>query len=196
MTQVLTRINYITRDSHPYPSHHSNVTSFARIRREYSIFNTRTPTLEHRYATPTNVFCFQTYFKMKSSANITLNKSDLSAKLNADALFEEAKRDKEKFHKRLNEMYDVVDGMKSDDLEYTYCVPDIRHDPSKHMRLVWHFAGSCASGKVVDPDRAFEVMGTKNLHLVDNSVLVAPPDGGAQPTAYLTGYLAGNMMDL
>ena len=49
MTQVLTRINYVTRDSHPYPSHHSNVTSFARIRREYSIFNTRTPTLEHRY---------------------------------------------------------------------------------------------------------------------------------------------------
>ena len=170
--------------------------ALTRLIRGNGLLSTSTYRNILKYATPTNVFCFQTYFKMKSSANITLNKSDLSAKLNADALFEEAKRDKEKFHKRLNEMYDVVDGMKSDDLEYTYCVPEIRLDPSKHMRLVWHFAGSCASGKVVDPDRAFEVMGTKNLHLVDNSVLVAPPDGGAQPTAYLTGYLAGNMMDL
>jgi len=147
-----------------------------------------------KYATPTSVFCFQTYFKMNASANITLNKSDLSVRLNADALFEEAKRDSEKYRTRLNEIYNIVDGMKSEKLEYTYCVPDIRADPSKHMRLVWHFAGSCASGKVVDPDRAFEVIGTKNLHVVDNSVLVAPPDGGAQPTAYLTGYLAGNMM--
>ena len=43
LLRVLTRITYTTHDSHPYHP------SFARIPREYSIFNTRTPTLEHRY---------------------------------------------------------------------------------------------------------------------------------------------------
>ena len=43
LLRVLTGITYTTHDSHPYHP------SFARIPREYSIFNTRTPTLEHRY---------------------------------------------------------------------------------------------------------------------------------------------------
>jgi hypothetical protein len=58
---------------------------------------------------------------------------------------------------------------------------------------VWHFAGSCAAGKVVDA-ADFSVLGTRGLHIADMSVSNSCPDGGAMGMAYLTGHLAAAQM--
>ena len=129
---------------------------------------------------------------MNSTATIRLDENK-RASLNASELFEEAKQRKDFFARRIDEIYDSVDAIKDPSLTYTFCVPDIRKNPSRHMRLVWHFAGSCSAGKVVDVSD-FSVMGTRGLHVVDNSVNRRPPDGGGQPMAYLTGHLAAGAM--
>ena len=140
-----------------------------------------------------NAFCSQTYFRMKRPAAITLD-AGLGAHLDASALFAEAKEDEALYRQRLVDIYEDVLGMRAQDhIQYRLCVSGIREHPADHMRMVWHFAGSCAAGNVVDP-ADFSVMGTKGLHVVDMSACRVCPDGGGMSMAYLTGHMAAAQM--
>jgi choline dehydrogenase-like flavoprotein len=142
-----------------------------------------------------NAFCFQTYFKMKREANVTLDES-LGARLDASALFAEAADDEAIYKARLHEIYVEIMDMRAKPLiQFKPCIPGILASPAEHMRMVWHFAGSCAAGKVVDPTD-FSVMGTKGLHVADMSASNSCPDGGAMAMAYLTGHLAAEQMHM
>ena len=59
--------------------------------------------------------------------------------------------------------------------------------------MVWHFAGSCAAGDVVDTSD-FGVLNTTNLHVADVSTAKTSADGGAMAFAYMTGHLAASQM--
>jgi len=166
--------------------------AMSRLIRGNGVLNATTWRNIFKYCTPNNVFCFQTMYKMNKTATVRLGE-DKRASLDARALFDEARSNKAFYEKRIDEIYSAVETMKDEDLSYTFCVPDVRRDPSKHMRLVWHFAGSCSAGKVVQITD-FSVLGTSGLHIVDNSVNRRPPDGGGQPMAYLTGFLAAEAM--
>ena len=100
--------------------------------------------------------CFQTYFKMKSHATIRLHaaggqrgKKMLSSSLDASALFEEAKQGEAHFRERTREVYEEILAMSAQAdgrIKLKPCVPGIAEQPAEHMRLVWHFAGSCGVG--------------------------------------------------
>lgn len=166
--------------------------AMSRLLRGNGVFNPTTWRNIMKYCSPNNTFCLQTMYKMDRTATVRLDANN-RASLDASALFREAQEKKDYYANRINEIYDSVDGIKDSSLGYTFCVPDIRQNPARHMRLVWHFAGSCSAGKVVDVDN-FSVFGTRGLHVVDNSVNRRPPDGGGQPMAYLTGHLAAEAM--
>jgi hypothetical protein len=75
-----------------------------------------------RYARAKNVLCFQTYFKMEAAATVELDSSQ-AARLNAAALFAEAKAREPYFRAKLQTVYADVFAMKSDLLHYEACVP-------------------------------------------------------------------------
>ena len=147
----------------------------------------------------------------------------LSSQLDASALFKEAKDGEEEFRVRTREVYQDIVGMTALEdgrIKLKPCVPGILEKPAEHMRLVWHFAGSCGvrllalflhaflstnqihaprfhfhrkAGRVVHPND-FSVMGTRGLYVADVSTCLAPPDGGTMAMAYLTGHLTASTM--
>jgi len=143
-------------------------------------------------------FCFQTYFKMKSEASVTLGPPGAAggpkATLDASALFAEAAQHEAEFRARTSEIYEKIFEMRAKGrIAYEPCVRGIRSSPAKHMRLVWHFAGSARVGDVVDADD-FSVLGVKGLHIADMSAARVCPDGGAMAMAYLAGHLCAARM--
>ena len=131
---------------------------------------------------------------MKRSARVTLAPGTLAAQLDASELFAEAREDEAEYRARLAAIYGEVFAMRAaSQIDYEACVPGIVDAPAQHMRLVWHFAGSCAAGRVVNA-HDFSVLGTRGLHVVDASVCRVCPDGGAMALAYLTGTLAAGRM--
>ena len=62
-----------------------------------------------------------------------------------------------------------------------------------HFRMVWHFAGTCRVGEVLDP-ADFSVRGVAGLHVADMSACRVTSDGGSMAMAYLTGHVAASHM--
>eukprot|EP00854_Cymbomonas_tetramitiformis_P008545 gene8545-10142_t len=151
-----------------------------------------------RYLSPRgySAFCFQTYIKMQSEASITLaDDVDRTASLDASKLFQELVDCEKELKARVMEVYKEIPEMRdAERIQYQTTVPAITSGAvSPHFRLVWHFAGTCRVGDVVDP-HDFSVMGTKGLHVADMSVCRVTSDGGAMAMAYLTGHVVAAQM--
>jgi choline dehydrogenase-like flavoprotein len=159
-----------------------------------------------------NALCFQTYFKMQSEAQVTLSAdADLSASLDASALFSEAYSREAEMRGRTQEIYDEIFRMRdAGRIKFTTTipgVPGVHNDATQqqqappprpgalaqHFRLVWHFAGSCRVDDVVRRED-FGVQGVAGLHVVDMSACREPSDGGTMGMAYLTGHMAAHQM--
>lgn len=145
-----------------------------------------------------SAFCFQTYIKMHGEASVTLNDDKQhSASLDASALFEEVHEREAELKTRVAEIYDGIYSMRDQDrIQYqatqsAFTEPD--RPVSPNFRLVWHFAGTCRVGDVVDPED-FSVMGVKGLHVADMSACRVTSDGGSMAMAYLTGHVAAAHM--
>eukprot|EP01048_Picozoa_sp_COSAG05_P004771 COSAG05_NODE_269_length_12494_cov_9.329326_3_plen_551_part_00 len=150
-----------------------------------------------------NALCFQTYFKMESEANVTLSANGRQdATLDASALFAEAHTREAALRTRLQEIYAEIFGMRdSARLQYNSTLPGVTEPHAtqeagalaRHLRLVWHFAGTCRMGDVVR-SRDFGVHGVRGLHVVDMSACRVASDGGTMGMAYLTGHMAAHRM--
>jgi len=158
---------------------------------------------------------------MRSKAKVTLKDGTLEANLDASELFKEAVNEGDYFKKKLDSQYADILNMVSDHficcimstfrypdlqrlnsthgmqvspvLEASACIPSILKTPGPQLRMVWHFAGSCAAPNVVNV-KDMGVIGTTNLHIADTSTSKEAPDGGAMAYAYLTGHLTAAQM--
>ena len=70
----------------------------------------------------------------------------------------------------MTEVYSDIPAMRdARRIQYETTVPSIVHGVvAPHLRMVWHFAGTCRVGDVVDP-HDFSVIGTRGLHIADMS---------------------------
>lgn len=151
-----------------------------------------------RYFSPRgySAFCFQTYFKMQSEGAVTLSADPAhEASLDASALFREAHEREVEMGARVAEVYREIPSMRdADRIQYQTTMPAISSGQlAPHFRLVWHFAGTCRAGDVVNVSD-FSVKGTSGLYVADMSVCRATSDGGSMAMAYLTGHLAAASM--
>jgi choline dehydrogenase-like flavoprotein len=153
-----------------------------------------------RYLSPKgySAFCFQTYVKMHGEASVTLSDDEQrSASLDASALFEEVREREAELKTRVGEIYEGIHSMRDTQrIQYQATQPAFT-DPdspvSPHFRLVWHFAGTCRVGDVVDSED-FSVKGVRGLHIADMSACRVTSDGGSMAMAYLTGHVAAAHM--
>jgi choline dehydrogenase-like flavoprotein len=149
------------------------------------------------YLSPTgyNAFCFQTYVKMESEASVSLSDDGmLRATLNAENFFKEVSTREVELKKRVENIYSDVHAMRDGAvIQYQTTVPAILSGPlAPHWRLVWHFAGTCRVGDVLDEN--FGVKGVRGLHVADMSACRVTSDGGTMGMAYLTGHVAAAHM--
>ena len=105
--------------------------------------------------------------------------------------------DMETFADAFNDMLQMLRnaGMK-------IAVPDFDMNPKDREALIasirmlagpfWHFAGSCAMGRVVDPD-SLKVKGTKNLRIVDASIIPTNVEANTQAPVMAMAYLVGEL---
>jgi hypothetical protein len=143
-----------------------------------------------------SAFCFQTYIKMKTEACVTLGSDPhRSTHLDAANLFQELIDREQELKARVADIYNEIPAMRdASRINYETTTPAIVNGPvHPHFRMVWHFAGTCRIGDVVDP-RDFSVFGTEGLHVADMSVCRVAPDGGAMAMAYLTGHMSACRM--
>jgi choline dehydrogenase len=154
----------------------------------------------YRYVSPKgySAFCFQTYVKMQGEAEVTLaDDEQRSASLDASALFEEVSGREAELKSRVAEIYDEIFSMRDGArIQYQATQPAFTAPGSAvspHFRMVWHFAGTCRVGDVVDSED-FSVMGVKGLHVADMSACRVTSDGGTMGMAYLTGHVAAAHM--
>ncbi len=153
-----------------------------------------------RYLSPEgySAFCFQTYIKMRGEASVTLSDDEQrNASLDASALFEEVSEREAELKSRVGEIYEGIHSMRDNQrIQYQATQPAFT-DPdspvSPHFRLVWHFAGTCRVGDVIDSED-FSVKGVTGLHIADMSACRVTSDGGSMAMAYLTGHLAAAHM--
>ena len=141
-------------------------------------------------------FCFQTYVKMEGEASVELsNDGALTASLNATNFFKEVHQREQELKHRVEEIYQDIHGMRDGNrIQYQTTVPAIVNGPvAPHFRLVWHFAGTCRVGDVLDVDN-FGVLGVQGLHVCDMSACRVTSDGGTMGMAYLTGHVAAAHM--
>ena len=153
-----------------------------------------------RYLSPQgySAFCFQTYVKMRGEASVSLSDDEQrSASLDASAFFEEVREREAELKTRVAEIYEEIHAMRDRRrIKYQATQPAFTEPGrpvSPHFRLVWHFAGTCRVGDVVDP-QDFSVMGVRGLHIADMSACRVTSDGGSMAMAYLTGHLAAAHM--
>lgn len=147
-----------------------------------------------RYLSPKGyaAFCFQTYIKCKGEASVTLGDDPFrTVSLDASELFEEVVEREDELRSRVTEIYEEIHEMRDGSrIQYSTTVPAIVNGAvSPHFRMVWHFAGTCRVGDVVDQSD-FSVMGVKGLHVADMSACRVTSDGGSMAMAYMTGHIA------
>ena len=108
-----------------------------------------------------------------------------------------AQEDVEALADAVGDMLGVVRGV-----DMKVPVPDFEINPPSREDLVqavrmsaspfWHFAGSCAVGKVVDAD-SLKVKGFHNLRVVDASVFPHTVEANTQAATMAVAYLAGEL---
>lgn len=151
-----------------------------------------------RYLSPQGytALCFQTNVKMNSEGSVSMGEDDgRTAVLDASPLFCEVLVREAELSARVLEVYrDIPEMRDTGRIQYQTTVPAITSGPvCPHFRLVWHFAGTCRVGDVLNMEN-FSVIGTRGLHVVDMSACRVTSDGGTMAMAYMTGHIAAAHM--